>query len=197
MSVRKLWIVLAFLVAPVPGRAQHGGGGAPVSHTAPREAAQFNFLVGQWELVVKPAATTLAQKIHGTPKLIGTWKAWRALDGFGLEDELRITDKSGNPMSLSHAVRFYDASVKRWKSSSLDVYRGVFTSSLGEMRGTDIVTSSQGTDLQGKPYLSRGRYSDISPNGFRFTQERSTDNGKSWQDNLTIEAKRVSATAAR
>lgn len=196
MSGRRFWIVLAVLIAPATAQAQHGGG-APAVRTPPREAAQFNFLVGQWELVVKPAATTLAQKIHGTPRLIGIWKAWRALDGWGIEDELRITDNSGNPMSLNHAVRYYDASARRWKGSNLDVYRGVFTSSAGEMRGADIVTSSQGTDPQGKPYLSRGRYSDISSSKFQFVQERSMDNGKSWQANLTIEAKRVSATAAR
>jgi len=196
MLARRLFIVIAALIVPVTVKAQHGGS-APVVRTPPREAAQFNFLVGQWELVVKPAATSLAQKIHGMPKLAGTWKAWRALDGWGIEDELRITDNSGNPMALSHATRFYDAASRKWKSSSLDVYRGVFTSSLAELRGSDIVSSSQGVDTDGKPYLSRGRYSDISPTAFRFVQERSADGGKSWKENLTIEAKRVSATAAR
>jgi hypothetical protein len=196
MKVRSLWIVLAFLVSPVAAWSQHGSG-TPAVRTPPREAAQFNFLVGQWELVVTPAANSLAQRIHGTPKLIGIWKAWRALDGFGIEDELRITDNSGNPMSFTHSVRYYDAAAKRWKTSTIDVYRAAFTSAAAEMRGNEMVTSSQGTDAAGKAYLSRGRYSNISSNGFRFVTQRSTDNGKSWKDNLTIEAKRVSASAAR
>src|SRR5215208_2593528 len=196
MAVRRFFVVIAVLLAPITTRAQHGGG-TPAVRTPPREAAQFNFLVGQWELNVKPAATTLAQKIHGMPKLTGSWKAWRALDGWGVEDELRITDKSGNPVSLSHAVRYYDAASRRWKTSGLDVYRGIFTSAVAEMRGTDIVASSSGTDTEGKPYLSRSRYSDISANGFRFVQERSTDKGKSWQENLVIDAKRVSQSATR
>jgi hypothetical protein len=145
---------------------------------------------------VKPAATGLAQKIHGVPKLIGTWKAWRALDGFGIEDELRITDRSGNPMTLSHAVRYYDANAKSWKTSNLDVYRGVFTSSTAQMRGPEMTASSRGTDSEGKPYMSRARYSDITPRSFRFIQERSTDNGKTWSTNLTIEAKRSSTSAS-
>jgi hypothetical protein len=131
------------------------------------------------------------------PKLAGSWKAWRALDGWGVEDELRITDNSGNPMSLNHAVRYYDAKGRRWRSSTIDVYRGVFTSGVAELRGSDIVTSSQGTDSEGKPYLSRSRYSDITSSEFRFVQEKSTDNGKSWKETLTIEAKRVSSAAAR
>lgn len=196
MKARSLWIVLAFLISPAVARSQHGSA-TPVVKTPPREASQFNFLVGQWELEVKPAASSLAQRIHGTPKLAGVWKAWRGLDGFGVEDELRITDNSGNPMSFSHSVRYYDASARQWKTSSVDVYRGVFTSATAQMRGAEMVTSSRGTDAEGNPYLSRGRYSDISSNGFRFVQQRSTDNGKTWKDNLTIEAKRVSASAAR
>jgi hypothetical protein len=196
MLWKRLLIVLAVLVVPVTAKGQHGGA-APDVRTPPREAAQLNFLIGQWELVVKPAPTSLGQKIHGMPKLAGSWKAWRALDGWGVEDELRITDNSGNPMSLNHAVRYYDAKGRRWRSSTIDVYRGVFTSGVAELRGSDIVTSSQGTDSEGKPYLSRSRYSDITSSEFRFVQEKSTDNGKSWKETLTIEAKRVSSAAAR
>ncbi|MEO8623405.1 MAG: hypothetical protein ABI625_20180, partial [bacterium] len=83
--------------------AQHGGG-APLQRTASPEAKQFAFLIGQFDLKVKPKAVGLGQKIHGVPKLVGTWKGWRAFDGFGIEDELRITDASGNPLSLSHAM---------------------------------------------------------------------------------------------
>ena len=197
MLSRTMRIVIAALIMPAASHAQHGGSQPSIVTTAPKEASQFNFLVGQWALDVKPAANTLAQRIHGTPKLRGTWKAWRALDGFGVEDELRITDASGNPMSLTHAVRFYDGTARRWRSSTIDVYRGVFTSSTAEVRGNQIVVSSQGTGSDGKPYLSRGTYSDITPGGFTFKSERSTDNGKSWNSNLTIEAKRVSAAASR
>ena len=69
-------------VTPALARGQHGDGAAP-SRIAPRDASQFDFFIGQWELVVKPAATTLAARIHGAPKLLGSWKAWRTLDGWG------------------------------------------------------------------------------------------------------------------
>ena len=131
------------------------------------------------------------------PKIVGTWKAWRGLDGFGIEDEMRITDKSGNPMSLSHAVRYYDANAKQWKSMALDVYRGTFNPSSAEWRGGEMIVSSRGTDAEGKPYTSRSRYSNITSSSFRYIQERSTDGGKTWKENLTIDAKRVSAAASR
>ena len=94
MLVRSALALVMLLAMSGSAQAQHGGG-VPQSRTAPAEAAQFAFLIGQWELAVHPAASNLAQKIHGVPKLVGTWKAWRAFDGFGVEDEMRITDESG------------------------------------------------------------------------------------------------------
>jgi hypothetical protein len=196
MQARSLWIVFAILITPAAAHGQHGGG-APAVKAPPGEAAQFNFLVGQWDLDVHPAATTLAQKIHGMPKIVGTWKGSRALDGFGIEDDLRITDKSGNPMSLVHAVRYYDAGAKQWKAMALDVYRGTFTPSAAEWRAGVMTVISRGTDSEGKPYTSRSRYSKITAATFRFEQERSTDGGKSWKETLTIDATRVSPTATR
>ncbi|MEO8624328.1 MAG: hypothetical protein ABI625_24820, partial [bacterium] len=112
--------------------------------------------------------------------------------------ELRITDASGNPLSLSHAMRFYDASAKHWVSSGIDVYRGVFNTSTAEWRDNTLTTSSSGTGDDGKPYVSRGIYSDITPTSFRFRQDRSTDGGKTWSEGmLTIDAKRVAAAAPR
>ena len=164
----------------------------------PAVARQFAFLVGQFELVVKPAATTLAARIHGAPKMAGTWKGWRAMDGFGIEDELRVTDASGNPRLLSHAIRYYDAATKRWMASTIDVYRGVFTTSTAEWRDNALTATSRGVDADGKAYMSRGLYYDITQTSFRFRQDRSEDDGKTWKEGvLSIVAKRVAAAAPR
>jgi hypothetical protein len=187
-------VLLAFPSITV---AQHGGGAEPTSNVAPQEATQFDFLVGQWDLIVKPTVNTLAAKIHGAPKMLGTWKAWRALDGWGVEDELRITDAAGNPRSLSHAVRFYDATSRRWRTSGLEVYRGVFSNSTAEWKAGTMTTMGAGTDGDGKAYVSRTRYTDITGTSFKFRQERSYDSGTTWEETLQIEAKRVAAAAPR
>lgn len=199
MTIRSALAVCALLAMPTVLAAQHAGGGTgPPIHTAPKEAAQFDFLIGQWELTVKPKVASLAARIHGAPKLLGTWKAWRAFDGFGVEDELRIVDGSGNPNSLNHTIRAYDAGAKRWTVSGLDVYRARFTTATAEWRDGQMHLAGKGTDAEGKAYLTRTRFTDIAPTSFRMQQDRSTDDGRTWTEAvLTIEAKRVAATAPR
>ncbi len=164
----------------------------------PAEAAQFDFLVGQWELEVTPKVSGLAAMIHGAPKLVGSWKAWKAFDGHGLDDELRIVDASGNPMSLSHAQRIFDARSKRWLVSGLDVYRARFGSSSGVWQDGEMRLAGSGQTNDGKPVLTRTRFMDISADRFKMRQDRSYDNGASWEEGaLTIVAKRMSRKASR
>src|SRR5437764_1451564 len=90
--------LVGVLMLPGLAAAQHGTPGASRPAAAPpTEASQFDFLLGQWELTVMPKVSSLAAAIHGAPRLLGTWKGWRAMDGYGIEDELRIVDGSGNP----------------------------------------------------------------------------------------------------
>jgi len=167
--------------------------------TGPRpEAKQFDFLIGQWELEVHPKADTLMAKIHGAPQLTGIWKAWRAFDGFGVDDEIRIIDKSGNPVGLSHAMRAYSNSESGWLVVSLDAYRGRIVESKGQLQGGEMVLSGKGTDPEGKPVLTRARYSQITADSFHLQNDRSADNGATWDEAvLVIDAKRVGAAATR
>jgi hypothetical protein len=160
---------------------------------APAEAKQFDFLLGQWELEVHPKVSGLAAMIHGTPRLVGTWKAWRAADG--IEDETRIVDASGNPTSLSRAQRIYAAAEGLWKISGHDVTRGRSSEATGKWQDGEMHVDGYFTDADGKT-LTRTRYYGISADGFHTQQDRSSDNGQTWEEgSLTIDAKRVAATA--
>ncbi len=192
MRVVLALVSMSLLAAPVRAHAQHGGTTLAPVGTAPREVSQYDFMVGDWELDVHPAATSLATRIHGMPKLVGTWKVRKALDGWGLEDDLRITDEAGNPSALVHSVRYYDRGLRRWIISGLDVYRGKFTTSTADWRGNTMELASTGKDPDGKVYMVRTHIYDITPTGFRFLQDRSEDLGKSWKEGtLKIEARRA------
>ncbi len=193
------WIIVAVMtLVPVTVRAQHGPTAAPIATKAPKEASQYDFLVGQWDLTVTPKVSGLVARIHGVPKLRGSWKCWRALDGWGVEDELRIVDESGNPQALTHFVRIYDPAQRRWTVSAVDAYRQQLTQSTAQWLGGEMISTSDGTDGNGKRYTSRTRIGSITPSSFRYQQDRSYDGGKSWEEGrVVIEAKRVAAVAPR
>jgi len=190
-------LVLSFAIALTSlAHAQHAGDSAAAA--VPAEAAQFDFLVGQWELEVTPKVSGLGAMIHGAPKLVGSWKAWKAFDGYGLDDELRIVDASGNPLSLNYAQRIFDAKAKRWLVSGLDVYRARFGSSSGVWQDGEMRLEGSVQSNDGKPMLTRTRFMDISADRFKMRQDRSYDNGANWEEGtLTVVAKRVSRKAAR
>lgn len=193
MMSRSALVLLSLCAMPTVLLAQHGGGGAPPLNTvAPPEAKQYDFLLGQWDLAVKLPPASLAVRIHGgAPKLIGSWKGTRSLDGWGVEDELRITDEAGNPMALSRSIRVYDAAAKRWSNVSVDAYRARISTATAEWKNGEMNSTSRGNDPDGKPYLLRTRIYDITAAGFKFQQDRSTDDGKSWTEGtLRLEAKR-------
>ncbi|MBL8360285.1 MAG: hypothetical protein JNN18_07315 [Rubrivivax sp.] len=178
-----------------PARAQ---GGVPPAAAPPREASQFDFLLGAWELEVTPKVGGLAAALHGTPRLVGTWKAWRAFDGHGIEDELRIVDASGNPVTLAHALRLYDARSRRWSIAVADAYRGRIGQSVGQWQDGEMRTTGSGPSADGKPVVTRTRWHDIGPDRFRMRQDRSTDDGATWDEGvLAIAARRTAAKAPR
>jgi hypothetical protein len=179
--------------------AQHGGASAPLpAAAASKEARQFDFLIGQWEIELTPKVNSLAAMIHGAPRLSGTWKAWPAFDGFGIEDQMRVVDGSGNPVSLTHALRIYDGKNARWLISGLDVYRTRFSSASGTWQAGEMHINGTGTNNEGKPYLNRTRFFEIGTDGFRMQQDRSFDGGGTWEEAVVaIVAKRVAAKAAR
>ena len=189
---------VALLIAlPLAATAQHAAGASAAPATsAPAEARQFDFLIGQWELEVKPKVSSLAAMIHGAPKLTGSWKAWRSFDGFGLEDELRIADASGNPLSLNQSLRVFDRNQQRWTIVGLDIYRARVSNASAQWNGSEMRLDGNGVDGEGKAYSSRTRYFAIGPDAFRMQQDRSYDNGQTWDEaTLSIDAKRVAAAA--
>ena len=191
-------LVMATLVCAPSLGAQRNGAVAASPTVAPKEGSQFDFLIGQWEVVTKPLAKTLGQRIHGVQKLPGVWKAWRALDGWGIEDELRLTDASGNPRLLTHTIRFFDSNARKWNLSTIDVYQSIVTASVAELKGKAMIVSSQGKEADGGAYLSRGSFTNITAQTFMYRLDRSYDNGKSWTEGFTtIEAKRTAAKAPR
>jgi hypothetical protein len=195
MNSRIAFASIALALTPSLTLAQLGGGQALAtpSAVAPQEATQFDFLVGRWELDIRPVMNSLAARIHGSPKVVGTWNAWRSMDGWGIEDEIRLTDEAGNPRAFSHAVRAYDPIAKHWNSMSLDIFRGVVSAGTAEYAQGEMIVTTRGAEKDGKPFITRTRYFDISRTTFKVGQQRSTDDGRNWTETFKMQAKRVAA----
>ncbi len=164
----------------------------------PAAAKQFDFLIGHWSIELTPKVSSLVALMHGTPKMLGSWKAWRAFDGRGIEDELRVTDSSGNPQTFNHTLRLYDADAQRWKVNGLDVYRAQLNQSEAQLRGGLMQVDGKGNSHDGTAFISRTRFTEVSENSFRMQQDRSFDGGASWEEEaLVIVAKRVAKQAQR
>jgi hypothetical protein len=185
-------------VAPPAARAQHFGGGGPDT-TPPAEAHQLDFLLGDWTLVVLPHVSTMVAMVHGQPKLAGSWKAWRSVEGFGIEDEMRVTSPEGDPLAFSHALRVFDRSGQRWRATLLDVYRTRFDTSTGVLAAGELIfTGEERHADDGRFVVARARFGQITRDGFHWQQELSYDHGKTWEEpSLVIEAHRAPAAAAR
>jgi hypothetical protein len=197
MNRFRLLFLSLVLTGPVAAIAQDGAGAAATSASAvPAETRQFDFLLGQWQLEVHPKVSGLVAIIHGAPRLVGTWKATRTADGLGIEDEMQIVDASGNPITLNRAQRVYAPTEGVWKISGHDVTRGRSSDSIGKWQGGEMRVDGSFSDAEGKT-LTRTRYYGISADGFHMQQDRSSDNGQTWEEaSLTIDAKRVAATTA-
>ena len=188
--------VMVFVAQLPPGRAAR----APLSaeYRVANDSSQFDFMIGQWQLDVVPKVSGLAAAMHGVPKLTGTWKAWRAAGEAGIHDELRIVDGSGNPSSIIASRRTYDPKLHKWIANSTDRARSRTATATGEWLKNEIVLVGKVTDSQGDTYLTRSRFYDITPSGFRYQQDRSDDNGRTWDEGrLKISARRVSTQSQR
>ncbi|MEO5624985.1 MAG: hypothetical protein ABIQ70_03110 [Dokdonella sp.] len=169
---------------------------APATVMIPAEARQFDFLIGQWQVEVHPKVSSLVAMIHGTPHIAGIWTAVRAADGLGVVDDLRVVDGSGNPLSSNHSVRTYVEAEAQWKISGGDTANKRDSEAHGHLRDGVMILEGRYTDSEGNITLTRTRYLDITAGGFRMQQDRSTDNGQSWDENaLTIDAKRPTSAA--
>ncbi|MDB5932764.1 MAG: hypothetical protein JWQ01_108 [Massilia sp.] len=164
--------------------------GASVAATP--EARQFDFLVGQWQVSGEVKVSGLMALVHGQPKLAGSWKAWRTADGQGIEDELTLTDASGTPRSAVHFTRSFSREDNCWNITGRDAYNGAPTAATARQQGNEMLMTSSGTTPEGKHYRNRTHYLAITPVGFRMVQDRSYDEGKTWDTGaVTLDVRRT------
>ena len=138
-----------------------------------RNADAFDFALGEWEI----AMLVMAEGSTVGPRAIS--RVHRILDGAALLDEIRHLDDAGQVNFRGASFRTYspdsDTWYVVWVMANVDGYSEL----RAEVIDGEVRTTGQGRDAGGT-LIERGRYYDISADGYSFTLDRSYDSGKTW-----------------
>ena len=150
----------------------------------------YGRFVGSWDLDVTQFPQAGVRR-----RRKGEWHFGWALEGRAVQDvwivpprgELRHGDAAANVNSYGTTLRVYDPRIDAWQIQWTDPVTHNFFQMIGRRHGDDIV--QLGTRPDGK--LLRWRFSEITPNSFRWRGEVSADDGASWRLNVEFLATRV------
>lgn len=138
-----------------------------------QNANGFDFLLGEWEIamLVMPEGTTVGRR--------ATSQVRRILDGTALLDEIRHLDEAGQVNFRGASFRTYVPDRNEWYVVWMMANVEGYSELRAEVVDGEVRTSGRGRDPGGE-LIERGRYFDISADGYSFTLDRSYDGGKSW-----------------
>lgn len=142
------------------------------------EASQFNFWLGDWELV-------WGDSLHGTnhvDKLFGNCTVHE-----------NFQDPKTGFMGQSWSV--YNANYKQWQQTWVDNQGGYITLTGGMVADSLILITAERTvpasmSATGK-MTNRMVYYNIKPDSFDWSWQASTNGGKTWEQNWLIHYKRM------
>lgn len=106
--------------------------------------------------------------------------AW-VLDGRAIQDVWILPG-----IFYGSTLRVYDPGLDAWHILWSDPLKQLYTRQLGRAQGVDIVQLGQADGVH-----IRWRFTDVTPNAFRWRGERSTDGGATWFLQADFRAKRI------
>jgi hypothetical protein len=137
------------------------------------EAQTFDRLVGTWDadFSFRRDDDTVFHK-HGEIHF-----GW-VMDGWAIQD-LWIGYPAGErtKRSIGTTFRFFDTKLKQWRIVFINPEANYVVTAQGKREGDRIVL--YGTDTDGLPL--RWTFSEITPESFHWTGEKSHDGGKTWR----------------
>jgi len=144
--------------------------------------AEFDYLLGDWEF-------TAVSREWG--ELHGRWSAVRLSEGQIL-DEYRVLGDSGETYYVTTTIRAYNAVLDRWELIGMDEGNGLNDVGTGKRVGGEVHIEQKFGVMSATPSIWRIRYYDIRADGFSWVAARSTDGGKTWQEDYQkIETRRI------
>jgi hypothetical protein len=163
------------LAAVLVGGQPMAAGSAGPHPKAPRETAQFAFLIGEHH------CTTQQMQPDGTYLDSGEaqWNGRYILDGWAIEDEWISPRPDGetfrglNIRSFNPQTRTWD---NRWLATGTLQWKYFSAEKVGD---TMVMIGGEGEDARGA-FVDRNTFSETGPEGFGWRKDRSWDGGESW-----------------
>jgi len=150
------------------------------------ESHDFDFFVGEWHIVNR----RLVRRGVGSrewDEFPATATGRRLLDGRGHMDEMAVPAKGFSGITL----RLYDPAQRQWSLYWVNSLTGMlFPPVVGRFSGGRGVFYGNDED-NGKPVRVRFTWSDITADSAHWEQAFSTDGGKTWETNWTMDFTRV------
>lgn len=164
-------------------------GTPPMTNIPEGRPGEFDFLQGEWKIA------------HQRLKAPGDWdtfegeaSCWTILGGIGSVEELRIPARDFAGMGL----RLLDQDKKVWNDLWMNVKSGVLTgpgTPGGFANGAGIFDAAETVD--GKTFIYRGIWDEITPTSCRWRQMASEDSGATWAENWIMHWTRTAARPSR
>ncbi len=131
-----------------------------------KEASQFDFWVGNWQLNWKDTDGTVKTGTNVTTKILG---------GCVIEENFT----SGDGTFIGRSVSVYNPAKKIWQQTWVD-NNGAYMDFTGGKDGDILYLQRKVTNKAGKEVIQKMTFTDIKENSFTWNWESSGDNGATW-----------------
>lgn len=162
--------------------------------SAPKETAQFAFLIGEWVGHEKIGDG----KLNRRKQLV--WKGDWILDGLAIQNTSRTTVETGEPgvqatVQFGVDTRVYNPSLGKWQHSYVDGLTGMVLSISWEKKGRAMISNPVEWNVGGRTATHIIKFRNIDDDHFTWSLDRSFDKGKTWiRDAVVIENTRRKST---
>lgn len=153
----------------------------------------YGWLIGSWALDV-----TATRPDGSLRRRSGEWHFGWVLEGRAIQDVWIVPARSApdraaqisrDGLFYGSTLRTYDPRIDAWHIQWTDPVSQTYFSMIGRRRGEDIV---QDGVIDGGTRI-RWAFSDITPNSFLWTSDLSSDDGGTWNRNVSFRAHRTAS----
>ncbi len=166
--IRSICFLLAFLLLPGILAVAQAPKSAPCS--AP-EFRQFDFWVGDWTLSWPASKSTGMKAGHGTNSIKAALDDCVVMENFDGTPSIPLQGKSVSTFNLRK---------QKWQQTWVD-NEGSYLDFVGEFSDGQMIFTREATARDGKQFLQRMVWKNITPDALDWSWERSDDGGKTWK----------------